>query len=234
MNRVVAGIVSCVMLIGAPAFAADLALKAPPPAPVSNWAGFYLGIEGGGGFGTSSFLNLTTNIASGNMNIGGGIFGGTYGYNWQAGRLVYGLEGDISWTGIKNNVTPSPNPVYGCGTGCVTNLQWLGTDRVRVGLLPIPNILVYATGGVAYGTINAGIFNPCCDFENHTRVGYTVGGGVEGKLPIPGWTVKAEYLYVDFGGATNFTLIAAAPTNPERVFLNENIFRVGVNYQLPF
>jgi outer membrane immunogenic protein len=221
-------------------YAADMALKAPPqPAPVATWTGIYVGVTAGYGGGTDSFLNQTTGIPSGRFDISGGLAGGTYGINWQVSpQWVLGLECDISWSGIKNNVTPSPNPAFGCAVGCAVNLKWLGTDRVRAGYLVTPNYLFYATGGVAYGRVNAGL-NPafpapgsCCDFENRTRTGWTVGGGVEGKLPIAGWSVKAEYLYVDFGSKTNFNVVIAAPVNPESVSLRQNIFRVGLNYQL--
>ncbi len=75
--------------------AADLSVaplyKAPPPvtAPAYNWTGFYVGANGGGGWGHSWWQDVSTGV-----NLSGGQVGGTAGYNWQAGRVVLGVEGD--------------------------------------------------------------------------------------------------------------------------------------------
>ena len=63
-----------------------------------NWTGFYVGINGGYGFGRSEFNGT---LPSGGFDVGGGLVGGTVGYNWQTGPLVFGLEGDIDWSGIR-------------------------------------------------------------------------------------------------------------------------------------
>src|SRR5262249_20761948 len=89
------------------ASAADIARRVAParaPAayvtPVYNWTGFYVGINGGYGFGSSSFSN-TLGTASSDVN--GGLVGGTIGYNWQFNQLVLGLEGDIDWSDIHGS-----------------------------------------------------------------------------------------------------------------------------------
>jgi hypothetical protein len=95
MRRLFVAGIAAAAFGGAPAFAADMAVKAPP-APVAapySWTGFYLGIEGGGGFGSTSHTNALFPVANsgGNANLQGGLFGGTYGYNWQFGHIVTGL-----------------------------------------------------------------------------------------------------------------------------------------------
>ena len=65
-----------------------------------NWTGFYLGLNGGYGFGRSEFNGT---LPSGSFDAGGGLFGGTVGYNWQTGPLVFGLEGDIDWSGMRGS-----------------------------------------------------------------------------------------------------------------------------------
>ena len=91
--------------------AADLAhrqrmpTKAPAYEPAYNWTGFYVGINGGGAFGNSDLSNA---LGSTSYDLSGGLAGGTVGYNWQAGRLVYGLEGDGDWSGLKGSTTSAP------------------------------------------------------------------------------------------------------------------------------
>src|SRR3982750_924735 len=107
---VVAGLVGAgfgfLALAAMPASAADLprgTYKAPAyVAPQYNWTGFYLGINGGGGFGGSNWNGFAVSNSP-----SGGMIGGTAGYNWQgAGNpWVFGLEGDIDWTNIKDRAT---------------------------------------------------------------------------------------------------------------------------------
>lgn len=214
-----------------PAVAADMPAKAPAykaaAAPAWNWAGFYLGIAGGGGWGSTRHTNEFNNATSGtDHNLRGGIVGGTYGYNWQWGSVVAGLEGDISWSGIRDSFTDIPGF---CGPApCVTDLKWLGTDRARFGFA-WDRFLAYVTGGFAYGSVRA----TCCNIpgvitdETRTRTGYAVGGGIEAML-APNWSAKLEYLYVDLGEKTNYH----APVIPagEKVLVTSNIVRLGINY----
>src|SRR5438067_3600060 len=101
----IGALVSSAAAVG-PAAAADLStryqqplVKAPAYAPLYNWSGFYLGINGGGGWGRSTWDRADT------FNLSGGMVGGTAGYNWQMGQVVLGLEGDIDWSGIGGTTT---------------------------------------------------------------------------------------------------------------------------------
>jgi outer membrane immunogenic protein len=231
------GAIAFVAILGAAAVtvanAADMAVKAPPAPVVTayNWTGFYLGIEGGGGWGSTSHTNEVSGIGSGvDHHLDGGLFGGTYGYNWQLGSWLLGLEGDISWSGIKdtynsNNGTGFCSPA---GANCVTNLRWFGTDRARIGFT-WDRFLVYGTGGFAYGSVNASITNPCCDSETHTRIGYAAGAGIEAMF-APNWSAKLEYLYVDLGNHRNYNLITTVPPDGESVLVRFNSVRAGIDY----
>src|ERR1700730_8984987 len=88
------------------AMAADVALRAPAryvaPVSVYNWTGFYLGIEGGGGWGFAQQRDAL-GFNSGGYNVSGGLVGGTLGYNWQINRLVLGLEADEAWADIRGS-----------------------------------------------------------------------------------------------------------------------------------
>jgi len=207
--------------------AADIPLKAPPPASSYNWTGFYLGIEGGGGWGSTQHTNETTGISSGKSNnLDGGLIGGTYGYNWQFGQWVLGLESDISWSGIQDRFQDNGSGFCTGVLTCVTKLNWLGTDRARFGYAS-DKYLAYVTGGVAYGAVNATIVgNACCTNETHTEVGYAAGGGIEGKI-IPNWSAKLEYIYVDLG---SHHIYQNAVPHLEDVLVTSNTVRFGLNY----
>ncbi len=216
--------------------AADLPIKAPvqptAPAPYS-WAGFYLGIEGGGGWADTRHANALNGIHSGNVGISGGLLGGTYGYNVQLGSWVFGLEGDFSWSGIHKTFDDSVPDQFFCMVPesplkCVTNLRWLGTDRARVGYA-WDRLLVYGTAGIAYGKIEGTLVNApfLVTAGDNTRAGFIFGAGVEWAL-APAWSLKAEYLHSDLGNQTTYSVITTVPENVS--LTNINIVRVGINY----
>src|SRR5580700_2369005 len=131
------------------AMAADLsrpppmATKAPYFASYYNWTGFYAGINGGYGFGSSNWSALASSF-----NVNGGMFGGQIGYNWQFGQFVYGLEGDADWTDLRGT-----SNVLGCNlTICRTRNDFLATARGRLGYA-IDRWMPYVTGGLAIGDI---------------------------------------------------------------------------------
>jgi outer membrane immunogenic protein len=161
-------------LIGSPAFAADMPLKAPPPppAPVSNWTGFYIGGNIGYGWGNAnSAINFAQSAtifntapfwtlgASDRDPLNGVIGGGQIGYNWQVGQYVYGLETDFQGSGQQGSRALGSALLPGAGilvTAVPTTitytdrLAWLGTARVRLGYAN-GSWLFYGTGGLAYG-----------------------------------------------------------------------------------
>src|ERR1700738_2808944 len=111
MKRILFTTVSLgVLELMSPALGADLTpyIKAPAvAAPMYDWSGFCVGAFGGGGVGNhnvnnangpAGFANFTANYSS-----QGGIAGGEVGYNWQSGTLLFGVEADGFWSGIKGN-----------------------------------------------------------------------------------------------------------------------------------
>jgi outer membrane immunogenic protein len=252
--------------------AADLPVKAPPPipAPVWSWTGFYLGFNGGYSWGRSSrSVDLVTttgaiitgagSVTGGGTDLEGGLFGGQIGYNWQTSNWVWGFETDIQWANQRGSTTfLCPATAGGClpglallppgvtGTGAVVDqkLEWFGTFRGRGGILVGPTALLYATGGLAYGSVQTGIllagFNAAgapisaTASGSSTRVGWTIGGGAEWKFS-PNWSAKIEYLYMDIGRTSNTAFLTTAAGTGVGVNLTsrvtDNIFRAGVNYQ---
>jgi outer membrane immunogenic protein len=207
--------------VAGPAAAADLSrryepiVKAPPIlAPIYNWTGFYIGVNGGGAWGHSKWDSV------GGFDLTGGLVGGTVGYNWQwASPWVLGVEGDIDWSNIDGSTTAF------CPLGCKTSNNWLGTVRGRVGYA-VDRIMPYVTGGLAFGDIKAS--TPGFPSKSETNAGWTVGAGLE--VAIAGtWTAKAEYLYVDLG---NFNCGLSCGSFPnDNVSFTTHIVRGGLNYR---
>src|SRR5262245_4141112 len=126
------------------AFAADL--RRPPPeypvkAPVVrifDWTGFYVGVNGGYGWGTSRY---EFPAATNRFDVSGGIAGGTVGYNYQVGQTVLGIEGDFDWQDVNGSAP--------CVAGvCQTKSNWLATVRGRLGYAA-DRFMPYVTGGAA-------------------------------------------------------------------------------------
>lgn len=209
------------LVVAQSATAADLSVaplyKAPPPAmaPAYNWSGFYLGINGGGGWGHSNW-----DTSSDRIGLSGGLVGGTAGYNWQLGNAVLGIEGDIDWANLKGT-----NSSTLCPAGCSTSDTWLSTVRGRAGYA-FGGVLPYVTGGLALGDIRAA--TPGFAGASNTSAGWTAGGGIEFGL-TGNWSAKAEYLYVDLGRFNCGVSCNGLPT--DNVSMHDNVVRAGVNYR---
>jgi outer membrane immunogenic protein len=219
MKRLYFAFVGLVALSGAAA-AADL--SRPPPVyqaapafvPAYNWTGFYIGVNGGGGFGSSNWQ------AAGNHDVSGGLIGSTVGYNYQFGQAVAGVEGDFDWTGIKGTTQNA------CPFGCQTSNSWISTVRGRLGYAA-DRYMPYVTGGAAFGNIRAGL--PGFAQSSSTQTGWTLGGGLEAAL-VGNWTAKVEYLYVDLG-SFNCGVNCGLGLVTDNVSFHTNILRAGLNYR---
>ncbi|MDO9411267.1 MAG: porin family protein [Pseudolabrys sp.] len=213
MKRLVLASVAVAALMGS-ANAADMRRAAPMPTKaipyvqLYNWTGAYVGINGGIGWGRSSFSG-----AAGDFNTRGGMVGGTVGYNWQSSQTVFGIEGDLDWSNVKGSTTCAP------GIVCETRNEWLGTARGRIGYA-FDRFMPFVTGGLAVG----GVKNSVTGFgeTSDTKAGYALGGGVEAAVSGP-WTAKVEYLYVDLGRTS-------APLGTD-VRFQTNTVRAGLNYR---
>jgi outer membrane immunogenic protein len=248
--------------------------EAPAPVfvpPPFTWTGFYVGLNAGGIFSSGSRSatifdpNAGTDGAFINNSFPGGlgsgqtgfIGGGQAGYNWQTGAFVLGVETDFQGTTLSKSFNQTGIPFSGPGVpfGLLgdnltvngkASLDWLGTTRGRVGFVVTPDnrLMIYATGGVAYGggSSNFSVFDATTGSvfsgsPSSTRVGWTAGAGVEYAL-TNNWTIRAEYLYADLG-STNFQTVgnAAAATFFPGVFAsakisyNASIARAAINYK---
>jgi outer membrane immunogenic protein len=249
--------VVAVLALGGNVIAAERAVKAPATARSHNWTGFYAGVNAGYGWGNgdTSFDPLPSAVAFANLapttlrpNPGGLIGGLQVGYNLQSGRLVWGIETDFQFSGITGSVIQTPiirnngTPVAGASyLSASEKTDWFGTLRLRAGVTPIDRVLLYVTGGLAYGHVS---YTGTTDYSpagslvfpasvSTTKVGWAIGGGTEWVLSA-NWTAKAEYLYYDLG-RKSATADAIPVTPPYQVTYDwkttAQIARVGVNYK---
>jgi outer membrane immunogenic protein len=210
---------------------------------------------------------LSASGVFGRGNNGGFIGGGQVGYNWQFyNHFVAGIEADIqgiagsSGGGNAFSMAPAAGLVGSLGSNWVTtaqyrsNLDYLGTVRGRLGWLFTPTLLLYGTGGLAYGGVSVnnsfvtahntpfipGFASFGSSAFSDTRVGWTAGGGLEWMF-WPNWSAKVEYLYYDLGSVSTTALSVAPPVGPgglnfwafaaqTQQRFNGNIVRAGVNY----
>ncbi len=246
------------------AFAADLPSRKSAPAPVFlppafTWTGFYVGVNAGYTFagsndvttiGTPGFQALIPgSIAPNSLKAGGdGFIGGAQiGYNIQYGQFVYGLETDIQFADTKKKSSFIGNPVLGTqlNTTAESEMRYFGTLRARLGFTPVDRLLVYATGGLAYGDVKTtlgvnGVQAPALSWagsKSDTRFGWTIGAGAEYAL-TNNWSIKGEYLYYDLGKKTVSTVpnAAANAAVPGVAYVGKaentgHIARAGVNYK---
>jgi outer membrane immunogenic protein len=177
-------------LMAAPALAADVVYQepvAPAPifeaAPVSTWAGPYLGAQLGYGF------NGSVGNSAGNIGTEGWMGGAFGGYNFQDGQLVYGIEGDVNYSDIK-----------GDAFGLEARTRVDGSVRGRIGMAVTDDVLIYGTAGVAME--NQRIRDTATGAsDTNGLVGYTVGAGADVKLTQDVFA-RAEYRYTDYGSKT--------------------------------
>jgi outer membrane immunogenic protein len=245
MRKLLLGSAALAFLAGSPAFAADLDMRPAPfykaPAPaLYNWTGAYFGANVGYSWGRHENDWNVSGFPAGSetQDMDGAIAGVQWGYNWQFGTWLLGTESDIQWSGQSGSTDYC---VVSCAVAVFTadhKLKWFGTARTRLGVLPTPNLLLYVTGGLAYGRVTSdytltvpAVATGTLSFSD-TRAGWTAGAGVEAAF-MGGWSAKFEYLYIDLGdnsvSATTTVLGAVANFDSS---VTDHILRLGLNYKL--
>ena len=192
------------------------------PTPSSDWTGFYVGVHAGVAGAHSAWSatqpggapNLSGSLdlfnAYNPFNGNGSHFAGlAAGYNYMLpSRLVIGVEADVSFPSTLSAIQSFTSPVISAATYSDT-VELFGTVRGRVGY-DVNHWLYYATGGLAwtydqFNRTQIATRRPVAadgTFEAvfAGRIGWTVGAGIEAPV-APGWSVKAEYLYSQFGNS---------------------------------
>ena len=212
---------------------------------------------------TQSIMNNRDVSASGSIG-GGGI-----GYNHFYSNILLGFETDLQGAsiGFNNNHTGTGNLYYSdFNLGQVVTrirnegyIDWLGTSRLRLGLNPIPSLILYGTAGLAYGSMTARSFSALevssilPDIIGSTSIGsfygikagWVAGGGIEWLLS-PNISLKGEYLYADigktsfksnlisasapYGDSPDLSYVTTAVQPITKYHLGLSMVRIGVNY----
>ena len=245
------------------ASAADIAVRAapaaPPPYQVYSWTGFYVGLEGGGGWADSqstivTSLDATRNNPPGTVlpsqNLSGALGGFYGGYNYQFspasgwGTWVVGVDGDWTWAGLTANdsvvaVLP-PNDVAFRND----KIDWVATATGRVGYA-VDKWLFFGKGGWAWAQFSGSSTDQTAagtpvafNTSQETRQGWTAGGGLEYAV-TPNVIFKLEGDYVKFNTA-NFSNNETIIFGPNKGFVgsfgrsatsNLTMFKAGVEYK---
>jgi outer membrane immunogenic protein len=222
--------------MAAPASAADMAVKAPPPpvvAPIYNWGGFYIG--GNGGWGQSrncwDFVPVAGLIIPGGCSDrSGGLIGGQLGYRWQTGQFVFGLEGQGDWADLSSTRISLINPAFSTGT----KVDGVGLFTGQIGYA-WNAALLYVKGGAAVTSNRFDILTTLGNVNlasaSSTRWGGTVGVGFEYGF-APNWSAGLEYDHLFMGNSNNsFSVvnpIVAGALN--RISQDVDMVTVRVNY----
>ena len=220
----------------------------PPPIPVFTWTGFYVGGQVGYEFGKSNaFLynnttgaGLAANSGSKNGVVGGGhvgylfstqslpvlgsLFGSNGGFGFGTGGVI-GVEGDVDGTSAR-----AAYLLGGVQDNSSERIQ--GSVRGRLGIA-FDRVLLYGTGGVAFGDLRNNYINTlngAFDSFSHTRVGYTVGGGLEYAF-TNNFSVRVEYRFTDFGHVTDTLINAQAGAANVTHRETDNRVQAGVSYK---
>jgi len=213
-------------LLAAPlaANAADLAVKAPPPAPVVyDWTGFYLDV--GAGWQYDQFNWTYTNFVPAqnpfSLSHGGGSITGHVGYQQQFGWVVVG--GEIgAFRSMNGNAASIVSPGGGAVAGPCNNLGGY-TCRASIdyatlagGKLGVDwgNWLFYGVGGVAFNSnISTQAFLPSGLLSDvggqQSAHGWYIGAGLDYlllKTRFGDLITGVEYEHVSFGTVTQCTV----------------------------
>jgi outer membrane immunogenic protein len=247
--------------------------------PYLAWSGFYAGISGGYAWGNSSVtyvandpaaqagLGTGKTLPSTDFTRDGPFAGGQIGFNWQVNSLwLVGAETDYQWSNLSGNGQSSFHLTNVGAASALSTMnasqavQSFGTTRARMGVLLLPSLLLYGTGGVAYaqvneslnlspagtGTLTSGTFSYSCaagsvcfaGSSGDTRFGWAAGVGAEYAI-LSNVTFRTEIMYL-YLAAPKATVSATALTAGGPVAasygatfsaVNYTIARFGLNYR---
>jgi outer membrane immunogenic protein len=223
--------VACAALapVAVPVKAADLPPRVPSVTgpvsapPLFSWTGFYIGAHGGGAWGTSAWSDPFSALAD-SVSSTGFLAGGQVGFNYQLGNVVFGVEGDASWTNLNGSSTDAAGDVHN------TQVDWTSTIAGRLGWA-LDRWLVYGKGGVAFAHDNSTLTDPFGNTATGvtTRVGWIAGAGTEYALG-QNWSARVEYSFLGFP-AQNVALTGPVlGTGTANIDLTVQQVKAGLNF----
>jgi outer membrane immunogenic protein len=218
------------LAIASPALAADVSPQ--PTEPVAyNWTGIYVGAEAGYVWGSSTYDGAGSPAGPPYVSTSvdpKGAFGGAYvGYNYQFdGNYVVGIEADANFADAKDhNTFPGGPPTVVASS----DLKWFGSARLRAGYA-FDRFLPFVTGGLAIAKYSGATnFLGTTGEVSDTRVGWTVGAGLEYAM-TDNLIARVEYRFSDYGRKSQSAPFFF-PTQPARLDLTTNDVRVGLSYK---
>jgi outer membrane immunogenic protein len=245
MKKIAFATVAVSMLLTGAASAADLGARpyySKAPAPILaayNWSGFYIGVNGGGGWADKCW-DIYNNVGAvvapafheGCHTASGGTIGGQVGYRWQAGNWVFGLEGQGNWADFTGSN-------LSLAFGNVTNRTKVDAFGMVTGQIGYTwnNVLGYVKGGVAATRDNyAGVATNTgfvFDRATETRWGGAIGVGLEYGF-APNWSVAVEYDHLFMGNRNlilTSTIVPGALSRGETIHQDVDMVTARLNYR---
>jgi outer membrane immunogenic protein len=199
--------------IAAAAFCGAPAIAAPPAAPMFNWSGFYIGVNGGGmDFTTNGALVVAPTSSWRTDSHSTGFAGLHGGFQGQWGNLVVGVEG--AWDAAFGSSFGSRDGALG-GAPCNATPGFACQARINDILQVGPRIgfamnqwMVYGTAGYARAEVESRFFvtptgNPLGLQPSTHHDGWYYGGGLE-ILVTNNFIIGVEYKHYDFKSAVQF------------------------------
>jgi outer membrane immunogenic protein len=198
-------------------------VKAPPVAITPSWTGFYVGASAGARHTDAEWITQFVNPFPALANQGATLdstafrYGGYAGFDVQIQRLVVGLEASIGQgVNASRSAVGIPGlggtlPPFGNADSVTARTGWDDSVVARMGVLAAPNVLVYATGGVAFQRVTVSAFcsndfllGECIVATNDESVSRTlragtIGAGIEAMV-APNVRARFDYRYANFGG----------------------------------
>jgi outer membrane immunogenic protein len=219
----------------------------------TNWpfSGAYVGVAAGYAQHRVEVTNLDPGAPAFGSTFkdteGAFTFGGYLGYNWQfCSYLLFGIEADFNY--LNSSPTAHDIEVFAAGietTSLESSIDWFGTLRGRLGYVVQDYLLIYGTGGLAYGKADHTLSDNCpacvggftgfpvSQSNDVTKAGWTVGGGAE-YLYDTHWFLRAEALFVDLGShdqSYRFVLPVGTATTTAKWDDQFWVARLGVSYK---
>ena len=199
-----------------------------PAAPIYSWTGCYIGVHGGGGAVSDTFVNTSFDGNNNFLHGGGAFAGGQIGCNYQNGNFVFGLEGEV-WSGLTN-------PQYFISPGDTQNIftrnRWSADVAVRAGLA-FDRALFYGKAGIAEGrfAFSEADIDGALATGATTLTGVLLGVGLEYGF-APNWSAKLEYDHIEYAGRTvHFDQNFFPGPFDETQSASANLIKAGINYR---
>jgi outer membrane immunogenic protein len=231
----------------------------PALASAHEWTGFYAGVNGGyggdkfaypvnGSFTSGgSTLDLT---GKAQLDSSGFLGGGQIGYGFSSPEdWLFAVEADIDASAIKGELGASGSLSGVIGGAAAlkagSRIDYLGTVRAKIGHAIADDLVLYGTGGFAYGGVKssyaidvtsggATVFSTT-NAKRVTDSGWTAGAGV--SYPIGDkMSLSTEYLYVDLGKHTlidvPFAILGGSGNIRVQAKTTANVLRMAMNWNL--